>query len=412
MQNQNWRLFNRVIVVAAVTLLVVSFSTFAAAQGGDAVHAMYAAAPKEATNIKGVSIIADRPKGFNPLTATIQELGRYGLPPRPDQQADPRGYAKWARAMQALKSRPAAHLVAKPFSSVNLMLAKQQPAGPATSAATPTQLYSYNWSGVVNVNNLKKWNNNQSFNYVQSIWNVPAAQPPFNACTNGITGNPPTAPGFYQVTWNGIDGATNGDVLQGGSLGYADCGGPADTGYIGWVEWYPSYPVLAIWCNPGPQIITTSTPCPVNAGDDFYVVTIGANSLKQYVFVEDITQGWGGLFELDYVTGPSLVGSSVEQIVERPGFDCDNNLCLAALSNFIDEFVVDAFALNGRGATYYPGSQTTETLIIDMIDDGATQVISSVDGQGKNGIQGLESLWLESEGCAYTDGCTPIDPLP
>ncbi len=102
MQNQNWRLFNRVIVVAAVTLLVVSFSTFAATQGGDAVHAMYAAAPKEATNIKGVSIIADRPKGFNPLTATSQELGRYGLPPRPDQQANPKGYANWARAMQAL----------------------------------------------------------------------------------------------------------------------------------------------------------------------------------------------------------------------------------------------------------------------------------------------------------------------
>src|ERR1039458_2701477 len=106
MQNQNWRLFNRVIMAAAVTLLVVSFSTFAAAQGGDAVHAMYAAAPKEATNIKGVSIIADRPKGFNPLTATSQELGRYGLPPRPDQEAAPPGHAKQARAKKERKDRP------------------------------------------------------------------------------------------------------------------------------------------------------------------------------------------------------------------------------------------------------------------------------------------------------------------
>src|ERR1035437_5281644 len=32
MQNQNWRFLNRVIVVATVTLLVVSFSTFALAQ--------------------------------------------------------------------------------------------------------------------------------------------------------------------------------------------------------------------------------------------------------------------------------------------------------------------------------------------------------------------------------------------
>jgi hypothetical protein len=87
-------------------------------------------------------------------------------------------------------------------------------------------------------------------------------------------------------------------------------------------------------------------------------------------------------------------------------------LCLTALSNYIDEFVVDAFALNGRGASYYPGSQTKETWIVDMIDDGATQIISSVDGQGNHGVQGLESLWLESEGCAYTGGCTAIDPLP
>lgn len=31
MQNQNWRFLNRVIVVATVTLLVVSFSTLAVA---------------------------------------------------------------------------------------------------------------------------------------------------------------------------------------------------------------------------------------------------------------------------------------------------------------------------------------------------------------------------------------------
>ncbi len=403
MQNQNWRLLNRVIVIAAVTLLVVSFSTFAATQGGDAVHAMYAAAPKEATNIKGVSIIADRPKGFNPLTATSQELGRYGLPPRPDQQANPKGYANWARAMQALKSRPAAHLEAKPFSSAKLMLAKQQPAA-ATSASTPTNLLSYNWSAVANVNKLTKWNKNESFDFVGSIWNVPAAQPPFNACLNGITGNP-DAPGFYQATWNGIDGATVGDVLQGGSLSYADCSGPADNQYLGWVEWFPSYPILAIDCS-------KDVLCPVNAGDDFYVVTLGANSLDQYVFEEDLTQGWGGLFELKYVKGPFLVGSSVEQVVERPAFECDDGLCLLALSNYIDQFVVAAVAVDGRDTLFYPGMQSPAVAIVDMIDDGDTQTISAVEGQGTHGIQGLTSLWLESENCAYSGGCTTINPLP
>ena len=137
MQNQNWRLLNRVIVIAAATVLVVSFSPFAAAQGGDAVHALYAAAPKEATNIEGVSIIADRPKGFNPPTASSEELGRYGLPQRPDKQADAKRYARWARAMQALRYRPAAHLEAKPYSSTNLMRAKRQLAAAAATSGRP-----------------------------------------------------------------------------------------------------------------------------------------------------------------------------------------------------------------------------------------------------------------------------------
>jgi len=58
MQTQNWRCLNRAIVVATVTLLVVSFTTFAAAQriSGEERNAIFDAASKEPTSVKGVSV--------------------------------------------------------------------------------------------------------------------------------------------------------------------------------------------------------------------------------------------------------------------------------------------------------------------------------------------------------------------
>jgi hypothetical protein len=403
MQNQNWRFLSKVIAVAAVTVLVVSFSTFAMAQRGDAVHAMFVSAPKEATNIPGVSIISDRPKGFNPLTASSEELGRYGLPQRPDQRADAKGYARWKRAMQALRYRPAAHLEAKPYSSTNLMLAKKQPSAAAATRGAPTLSNSSNWSGVANTNTLTTWNPSTSFTQIVSVWNVPAAQPPIGACAGGITGAT-GVPGFFEVSWNGIDGVSAGTgVLQGGSLSYADCGGPASQ-YEGWVEWYPSYPILAIWCSPGPQIGETLTPCPVNAGDEFLVITYGANSTtSQNVFVEDATQGWGATYELSYITGPALVGSSEEQVVERPC--CDTHGYPLALANYQVDFFEFTIGSNGAGGSFFAGDQTPATVVFTMLDDGGDQIISGVD-QGSAGTQGLQSLAFTSDNCAYAGGCT------
>ncbi|MGA2335674.1 MAG: G1 family glutamic endopeptidase [Terriglobales bacterium] len=406
MQNQNWRFLSKVTAVAAVTVLVVSFSTFAMAQRGDAVHAMFVSAPKEATNIAGVSIIADRPKGFNPLTASSEELGRYGLPQRPDQQADAKGYARWKMAMQAVRYRAAAHLEAKPYSSTNLKLVKQRPAAAAISGQ-PATSNSFNWSGVANTNGLLAWDSSQSFNNVFSVWNVPAAQPPSGACAGGITGGGGVS-GFFEVSWNGIDGVPpSEDVLQGGSLSYAICGATAAT-YEGWVEWYPSYPILVIWCGPGPQTGETMTPCPVSAGDDFLVNTLGAaGTADQSVFVEDTTQGWYGTFVLSWKTGPGLVGSSEEWVVERPctTSPCDTGADYAALANYQLDFFELTTGSDGAGDTFYAGAQESTTLYT-MYDDGDHQIISSVE-QGSGGYQGLQSVAFFSSNCTTSGGCTP-----
>jgi hypothetical protein len=106
MQNQNWRMFNRAIAVATVTVLVASFTTLAAAQrlSGEERSAVFASAPRIQTSVKGVSVVAGPPKGFNALTATNRELLSYGLPQRPDKALDEKAYEHWEKGMMALQA--------------------------------------------------------------------------------------------------------------------------------------------------------------------------------------------------------------------------------------------------------------------------------------------------------------------
>ncbi len=405
MQNQNWRFLNRVIVVTAVTALVVSFTTLAVAQREDA-HAIFAAAPKVNTSVEGVHAFPDTPKGFNFLTATNLELLTYGLPQRPDKTADAKGYEHWEKAMSALQacnqhaqqphastspSAPVCHgtdVRALPYSSRNA-----QRAGPTETANADgtTAISYYNWSGIAQTNTLKKWNTKTSFDEVVSIWNVPVANHPF--------GNIPCSDGpWWEVTWNGIDGFSNGDVVQGGSSSYWDgggCGGPIS--YYGWVEWYPSYSILEVLCK--------GKPCPVGPGDDFEAITYGtAGIAEQFVFVEDITQQWSGTFGLTYVSGPGVVGNSAEYIVERPCCKGSNN---NPLGNYVWEFFNDSYAYDVAGTLFYPGNTSSKTYIITMLADDDSTVISYPVFYGTSGNEGKYSFWLADANCAYSGGCTP-----
>jgi hypothetical protein len=391
-----------VVFIAVAVLVVCSFPQVAAAQSGAA--AAFASAPKVPTNIKGVSVFVGPPKGFNPSAATDEELASYGLPPRP---TDPEALAKWTTAMSALKTRVAAHLEAKPWSNKPMILGKE-PTSSATSGG-PTLFGSLNWSGIANTNKLTKWNNNTSFDYVSSYFVQTNAQPPFGAC-------PGSDGPWYTSTWNGIDGANSGDVVQTGTLGYADCGGPADTFYVGWVEWYPSYPILEWYCDYGEGYV----PCVVLPGDDFFAVTYGSGAPGSYpappypgcgpqsTYIEDITQGWYGAATLDWQAGPCLVGSSAEYIVERPGVGYPGAPDgLAPLANTVFDFAAGNFALDGHGSpTFYPGAQTAATWNITMYDDTGSIPISTVTA-GNSGPQGLGSLWYQTINCAYFGGCTP-----
>jgi len=247
MQTQNWRFLSRLIAVTTVAVLIVSLTSLAVAQriSGEERSAIFAAAPRVQTSVKGVTIFAAPSKDFNPLTATNRELLSYGLPQAPDK-SDAKAYEQWTKAMLAVQScNQSAQTSGRTTSSASaaqvchasdvraeaVSSREMMGAGTPTANVDGTTLYnSSNWSGIANTNSLTKWNAKTSFDEVVSVWPVPTANHPF--------GNIPCSEGpWWSVTWNGIDGFNNGDVVQGGSSQFWDGGGCAGSiSYVGRVE--------------------------------------------------------------------------------------------------------------------------------------------------------------------------------
>ncbi len=353
MQNQNRRFLNRVIVVATATLLVVSFAAFAAAQD-EAARAVYESSANIRTNIEGIRSFPAPPADFNPLTASDVTLASYGFPPHPDRTQDPARYAKWARAMKSATKRWNGELEATKIFHQPMKPAKAMSAAATSNAASLGT--SYNWSGAVNTNTLKKYNAKTSYYYIVSEFNVPVAQQ--NGCDGGWD---------YGSAWNGIDGFNSGDVLQGGVEFDAYCsGGSTSSFYSAWIEWFPYSETRVFGVNPG---------------DDIYVETYDTSSTQGYVFLDDLTTGVYATYSLTPPSGTNLIGNSAEFIVERPGV----NGGLATLTYYILDFWADNYDYNFKGAQNYPGATASSTWLLDMLDNSGN-VISTPTVEGKYGI--------------------------
>jgi hypothetical protein len=364
-----------VVMASAIAVLACSLTTTAVAQS-DAARAIYESAATVQTNIEGIRTFPAAPAEFNPLAASDEALASYGFPPRPDKVNDAHGYALWAGAMLRAKKRWNGELKSHPEATTRpVQLSKNQPPALAGNSATPVTFRSPNWSGVANTNKLTKWNSKTSFGSVFSQFNVPVVQQSFDVCDGGTD---------WEVTWNGIDGTGSGDVLQGGSSSQAICkNNKTSQNYYAWVEWYPSYFVTEVF--------------PVNPGDDMYVETYdtsgGCN--PGFVFVEDETTLAFGTFQLNWKSGPCLIGNSAEIIVERP-FGDNNNFY--PLANYIWDFAL-SWDFTLKGIEFGPGATNPTTQVFQMIDDNDTQVISLPVVEGKY------SVFFYDTGCAYTGGC-------
>src|ERR1700684_3544799 len=149
------RTVGSVVIAIAVIVLSFGFAKATAAQS-DAVSAIYQSSASIPTNIPGVRTFPAPPAGFNALAASDETLASYGFPPRPDQQANPDAYAKWARTVSAAKIHWAGTLTPHPEFTNGLMRPISNGSPAATSSSGTTQFGSFNWSGIVNTNSLLK----------------------------------------------------------------------------------------------------------------------------------------------------------------------------------------------------------------------------------------------------------------
>ena len=315
------------------------------------------------------------PANFDPLTASDAQLAQFGFPPRPDAQTAPDRYAVWKKLVTAPQQRlqPALehttiHNGRAHFRSPGggtPALARNAGSGIANDAASVSTM---NWSGYAVADGANPF---QSGTTVYGEWVVPVAQQAAGACSGSWA---------YSSEWVGIDGFTSSDVLQAGIEVDAFCGnGSTAAFYSAWYEWYP-------------DVETRITNLPIAPGNIIGVEVWNSGPTQGNAYIVNYTTQQSVSLAFNAPAGTSLVGDSVEWIVERP----EVNGSFAALTHYVAEPFNFCHAAAGAG-TYTPGASPSGTAYaIDMIDDsgsGAT-VLSSPN------LYGTAALWFYEPGPA------------
>lgn len=256
---------------------------------------------EHALNLPGASTIEAPPVGFDPMSASDEDLAYHGFPPRPNQVTDSKAYASWVEAMSHSKTRVTPKLEQtaiyhgpaqiKKNASSNAMAAH-----PGLPQAPSNTLYSSNWSGYVAFSGATSYGSS-SYYYLINDMVIPIAQQRPGACTGGWA---------YGSEWNGIDGWGSSDVLQAGVEFDAYCNGSTRSAYYSaWYEWYP-YGEVRI------------SGFPVAPGDDMFVEVWHTSATQGYAYL--VNYNTNQTVEVGFTAPPgvSLKGNSAEWVVEAP----------------------------------------------------------------------------------------------
>ncbi len=376
--------FAKLAVLAVMGSLLLGLSTLAMAES-DAARAIRASAATIATNIPGIRSYAEPPKGFNPVTATDEDLATYGFPPRPDKLAHANEYAQWERAMKLAKTHWNGELKALPGGGLKIPSSSSPlPEAVQPETSGPKDIQTNNASGVIVTSGQKSFNKNSVGNVFAFI-TVPTVEAPLD---NSI---PCRGQGYVAIATVGIDGFVfdtgNGygydPQLEGGVFEQLSCSG--DIYYFAVFGYQGNYNI-PFFLNPGDVVYT------------FVDTSGGSNS---FAYLQDNTTGTYGSYS---VTTSGIVGNTANWTVER--FCCSGNEPIT-LANTTNIAFGGAFAGNETDEKFfYPGSQASATEILAMTDDAGDQTIEKVT-QGSAGYQGTTGLWFETTDCGAVHGCTP-----
>jgi hypothetical protein len=352
-----------------VTVAAVPFSTRASAQARPQ-HAV-------ATNLPGVYAYTQPPAGFDPATASKDELESWGYPPRPGRDSGPEALKRWSLAVSPSLRRVVPDLVRREGvyhrPARGLKVTSRDASGKAASAT------SSNWSGYALVPGAGA----QPFYYVTGRWTVPTVKQAPGTCSGGWD---------YSSHWVGLGGFTDAFLLQAGSEADVFCDiGSNIPEYFPWFEWLPA-PELVLYQN-----AAKGTLFPFSPGDYLIVVVWATNfsagvSTAGHVQFSDITQGWGVnlAFSAASVGGSRVTGKSAEWIVERT----EVGSILGSLPDYTANPWVATAAVDLASKMQYPGLPSTSAAYnITMLDD-SSKPVSFVD------LFGEDALWFFPEGSA------------
>ena len=162
------------------------------------------------------------PAGFDPRKAGKRELAIYGFPRRPDPKTEKHLHALWrkivSRPMKTVQAKLAIDRVLLNRKSQLGKMAKGKKFSPSGWGGIVTQVSDFNFKPA------------EPVNMVYGEWFIPSVEPDYNNPNNAMT------VGF----WVGIDGFTNGQVLQAGMAATVTGN---NINYWPWFEWYPNPPL-------------------------------------------------------------------------------------------------------------------------------------------------------------------------
>ncbi len=293
-----------------------------------------------ATNLPDAFVFPAPPQGFDPISASDQDLHAYGFPPRPNPFKNRRAYALWAYMVGAAKIR-----IDPILKRSNVRHMPMIPASGARPAGRPARInsdYSTNWSGEALTNGATSFSEG-SFYTLWGEFNVPIAEQQFGVCNGGTE---------YSSTWIGMDGYDGGaDIVQTGTESDATCYGGSTVGtYYAWYEWYPGYE-------------TEITNLPVTPGDDILVQADVSSPTAAGIFFTNETTNQYVPIGITAPNGTRFVGSSAEWIVERP----EIGKVLSTLQNYVTDYMANTITLLYGSNTLVFGGLGTNGIPVHLV---------------------------------------------
>jgi hypothetical protein len=176
-------------------------------------------------------------------------------------------------------------------------------------------------------------------------------------------------------------------VLQAGTSADAYCVQPGNspssqtiaTNYSAWYEWYPTN-------------ATGITGLTIKPGDNIFVEAWTTSHTTGSVFIVNLNTQQYVSINLTAPAGIQVTGGSAEWITECPSVSGS----LTTLTNYVSEYVSDAYAADNNGTTYTLGDSTP----IVMVDQNL-QPISYPTLLGTNAMQ-IQNTGSSVTGLALT----------